>query len=242
MKFLLILPLTASLMLSSCGVQKSPKNPNITGFLSGTRVDTTTRIERLPFEHAWRDPKLDITRYKHIVVRPVTLDYLKSNLWEESKSKAIPNRRAFQRRASALARHWDKSLKRAFSSPVCSFYLSSDTQQPGTLILEVALTEVRFQNIPPAKAQTASPVDGLIRALTGAPLCAFEARVRDASTQKWVSTAADRRSPEIKIVNTEKLTIAGPNESICDEWSQQLMQASNKELFPTVKRHWFSFN
>jgi hypothetical protein len=54
---------------------------------------------------------------------------------------------------------------------------------------------------------------------------AFEARVRDADTGKVVATVADRRE-------TRTRTSA----AIADEWSRQLMEATNKELFPRVKR------
>jgi hypothetical protein len=52
---------------------------------------------------------------------------------------------------------------------------------------------------------------------------AFEARVRDAATGKIIATVADRRETRTA-------------EEICDEWSRQLMEATNKELFPRVKR------
>lgn len=54
---------------------------------------------------------------------------------------------------------------------------------------------------------------------------AFEARVRDVATGKIVATVADRRE-------TRTRTAA----EIGDEWARQLMEATNKELFPRVKR------
>ena len=85
------------------------------------------------------------------------------------------------------------------------------------------------------------PAEGVVSAVTGPPLCAFEARIRDADTGKLVATASDRRGPEIKVLDSEKPGLSKSNESICDEWSRQLMQASNRDLFPKVKRSWFSF-
>jgi hypothetical protein len=229
-----------ALSFCSCALEKSGTRPEPTRFLQSTGIDVSHRIDRLPFEHAWRDPSVDLTKYKHIVVRPVTTTYLRTESWENSKSTLIPNKQAYQKRCSSLARYWSKSLDKAFSSPVCMFYKTTDTSKPGTLILEVALTEVTFQQAPTSAANDNGPADGVLSAVTGAPLCAFEARTRDAATGKLISTSADRRGPEIRVMSSQKTSLTQLNEAICDEWSQQLMQRSNQELFPTVKRSWFS--
>ncbi|MEO5914919.1 MAG: DUF3313 family protein [Luteolibacter sp.] len=236
---LVVSPLLA-LGLGSCGLEKSTTAPKQTRFLESTGTDTISKIDRLPFQHAWRDPKMEIAKYKYIVVRPVTTSFLKTDEWEQSKSEFVPDKRTYTRRVNALARHWDKSLNKAFSSPVCVFYKTTDTGRPGTLILEVALTEVRFD--PAATKSMADPVTNgnVSNIITGLPLCAFEVRVKDAATGKVVSTASDRRGPEIKVVDADKKSNATPNERICDEWSQQLMESSNIDLFPKVKRNWFS--
>ncbi|RYD32538.1 MAG: DUF3313 family protein, partial [Verrucomicrobiaceae bacterium] len=191
---------------------------------------------------SWRDPKVDITRYKNIVVRPVTTSFLKTDKWEESKSTYIPNKRAYDRRTQALARYWNKSLNKSFSSPICMFYKTTDTGRPNTLILEVALTEVRFDRAAPATDTPPPPLPAgsVTTVLTGVPVCAFEARVRDAATGKLVSTASDRRGPTLTVVGSTKNTFTKPNEQICDEWADQLMKSSNIELFPKVRRSWFS--
>ncbi|MEO5714456.1 MAG: DUF3313 family protein [Luteolibacter sp.] len=239
------LPLLAAsvliaLGLGSCGVEKSIVHAEPTKFLKSTGVDPSEKSTRLPFEHSWRDPAVDMTKYKYIVVRPVTTAYLRSEQWEESKSPLVKNKRAYQKRCAALASRWNKSLAKSFSSPLCMFYRTTDTSHPGTLVLEIALTEVRFSQSVPAAGSTPIPANGIISAVTGPPLCAFESRTRDAATGKLVTTAADRRGPEIKILGAEETTLAKPNEAICEEWSEQLMQRSNQEIYPTVKRKWFS--
>ena len=238
------LPLLAAsvliaLGLGSCGVEQAVTRPEPTKFLKSTGTDMAQRSARLPFEHAWLNPKVDMTKYKNIVIRPVTTAYLRGEKWEESKSATIPNKRAYLKRCNALARYWTKSLDKAFSSPLCMFYKAQNTSQPGTLILEVALTEVRFDR--PASASDIPAAGGVISAVTGPPTCAFESRTRDAATGQLVSTAADRRGPAIKVLPNEKQSFAKPNEEICDEWSQQMMQRSNTEIYTTVKRSWFSF-
>ena len=225
--------------LVSCGVEQAVVRPEPTKFLKSTGTDISQHSARLPFEHSWLNPKVDMTKYKNIVIRPVTPAYLRSEKWEESKSATIPNKRAYLRKCNALARHWDKSLAKAFSSPLCMFYKTGSTAQPGTLILEVALTEVRFdRQIAATNGPDISP-GGVISAVTGPPNCAFESRTRDAATGQLITTAADRRGPEIKVIPDETQPFAKPNEDICDEWSRQLMQRSNTEIYTTVKRSWF---
>ncbi|MES2477415.1 MAG: DUF3313 family protein [Verrucomicrobiota bacterium] len=243
MKLVPIAPFSASVLIAlaftSCGLEEAAKSPEATRFLTSTGVNTYSKIERLPFEYAWRDPKMKISDYKYIVVRPVTTAFLKKDHWEQSKSEFVPDEKTYKKRCTELARYFSKSLNKAFSDPICVFYKTTSTSQPGTLILEVALTEVRFDSEAPVVP--AGPAEGNVTGLlTGLPICSFEARVTDAATGAVVTTASDRRVPEIKVIDPEARTGAAPNERICDEWAKQLMESANIEIFPTVKRSWFS--
>jgi Protein of unknown function (DUF3313) len=238
---LTVAALTA-LGLSSCGVDPVTSRTEPTKFLKSTGTDMAQRVQRLPFEHSWRDPKVDMTKYKNIVVRPVTTSFLHTEKWQDSKSAFIPNKRTYLKRCTALTRYWNKSLNKSFSSPICMFYKTADSNQANTLILEIALTEVRFdREFPSVVGQPPVPAGSLTSVVTGVPVCAFEARVRDADTGKLISTAADRRGPEFTIIDSDKKSFTKLNEKICDEWSDQLMKSSNIELFPKVHRSWFSF-
>lgn len=216
----------------SCSLEKSTPYPDSTRFLKSTAVDLSKRSQRLPFQHAWHDPKIDISRYHHIIVRPVSTSFLRTELWEKSKGTEITSKRDYIKRCTSLAKHWNRSLNQAFTSPICIFYKTEDSLQPGTLILEVALTEVQFDPNPDTPR--------LVRSLIRLPLCAFEARVTDAATGHLIATVADRRGPDIQLSTTQNPNLKRSSEMICDEWSEQLMQASNKELFPVVKRNWLS--
>lgn len=236
-----ILTLTAA-SICSCGVDPVTSRTEPTKFLKSTGTDVGQRVQRLPFEHSWRDPKVDVTKYKNIVVRPVTTSFLQTGKWEESKSAFIPNKKTYLRRCAALTRYWNKSLNKAFASPLCMFYKTTDPGQANTLILEIALTEVRFDRaLPMGEGQSPIPAGSLTSIVTGVPVCAFEARVRDAATGRLISTAADRRGPGFTVIDSDKKSFTKPNEKICDEWSDQLMKSSNIELFPKVHRSWFSF-
>lgn len=238
---LLAASILLTLGLGSCGLKDAVTVPEPTNFLKSTGIDSARKDTRLPFDHSWRDPAVDMTQYKYIVVRPVSTDYLHSELWEESKSPLVKNKRTYQKRCAVLADYWNKSLAKSFSSPLCMFYKTTDTSRAGTLVLEIALTQVRFNQSILNKDGKTIYMDDIASVVTGPPNCAFESRTRDAATGKLISTASDFRWPVIQILGAEDTTLAKPNEGICDEWSQQLMQRSNQEIFPTVKRKWLSF-
>ena len=217
-----VLTAAACIAISSCGMDHAVTPAKPTAFLTSTGTDTSARIARLPFEHSWRDPSVNVAEYKNIVVRPVTVKYLHMDEWERSKSAEIPNRKAFEKRAASLAAHFTKELNIAFSDPICIFYKTTDTSKPNTLILEVALTDAHFPD-----RSSGMP-------LATVPVCGFEARVRDARTGKLISTASDRRGPDLHL-SGEDTHFSGTKE-ICSIWARQLMESSNKEIFANVRR------
>ena len=222
MKTVLTAAAAACIAISSCGIDHAVTPAKPTAFLTSTGTDTSARIARLPFEHSWRDPSVNVAEYKNIVVRPVTVKYLHMDEWERSKSAAIPNRKAFEKRASALAAHFTKELNIAFSDPICIFYKTTDTSKTNTLILEVALTDAHFPD-----RSSGHP-------MTKVPVCGFEARVLDAKTGKLISTASDRRGPDLHLSGED--THMSNTKEICSIWARQLMESSNKEIFANVRR------
>lgn len=209
--------------LNSCAVRKMATPAPASDFLKATGAETSGKISRLPFDHSWRSTSSDPTQYKYIVVKPVSITWLRKDEWAESKSEFVPDEKKYLKSSRELASYWTKSLKKAFSSPICSYYITDSSAQPGTLLLEVALTEVDF-GIPPA----------------GLGSMAFEARVKDAATGKYIATAADRRATISKVADFNKDTYTRADKEMIDQWSQQLMEASNKELFPKVNKSYSS--
>jgi len=225
-----------SLCLNACSLQNSTNSLTHTAFLSNIGVPASSRSDRLPFQHSWRDPDVRIDDYKNIVVRPVTTRYLDTSHWTNSRSPWIPSEKSFKTNAINLAKYWDAALKHSFSSPLCSYYLKQGTNQPQTLILEIAITQITFARPTPSAVAVAS----LINTATGPPLVAFEARVKDAATGKIVATASDLRTDRLDLRDFTKAQRAMANQEICKEWSEQLMQATNRELFAKVRGSWFT--
>lgn len=240
--FLSVTTVALACGLTSCGGLKSVVTPReSTKFLQPANASNGKNDGRLLFTQSWVDPKVDLTKYKNIVIRPVTTAHLRTENWEDSKSAAIPTKSAYLRHCRALARYWDKALAKSFSSPLCVFYRTTDASKPNTLVVEIALTEVRFDRRATKNGPANLASGSIASALAGAPQCGFESKTKDAATGKLIGTAADLRGPEIKLIPDEtKHALAQPNEDICDEWSKQLMERWNPEIYPRVKRKWFS--
>jgi len=228
-----------ALSLSSCGLNQPTSSITHTAFLSKSGAPPSSQIARLPFQHSWHHRSMKMDRYKNIVVRPVTTRYLDTSLWTNSRSPWIPNKNAFVRDSNRLAKYWDVALKGSFSSPLCSYYLKPDADQPETLILEIAITEITFAR-PTSSPGAPAALGTLINTATGPPLVAFEARVKDAATGKIVATASDLRTDRLELRNFTRAERAKANQEICTEWSEQLMQTTNRELYAKVKGSWFS--
>lgn len=224
--------------LAGCGAQRSLTSAETTKFIAATGHESAGKIARLPFQRAWRDASLDPAKYTRIVVRPVTTDYLRSSIWMESAGPFITNEAQYKVAVDKLARHFEKQIAQAFRSPGNRLQLVQDASQPGTLVLEVALTEVVFGHPATYVGSFAVSGGGVAQSALLAPTVAFEARVRDGATGRFVAAAADRRGTKVKLLDLNQLTYNKANEEICTEWAGQFMQAFNRELFPIVKRQW----
>ena len=230
----------AALALGGCAVERSVTKAEPTNFLRSTGTAQSGKIGRLPFERSWKNPALNAANYSRIVIRPVSTEHLRTGQWKESVSTFITSEQTFKTHAAEVARYWDNSLSRAFASQQNRFTRTGDTSQPGTIVVEIALTEIVFGRPVANAASYAVSGGGVANSMLFAPSVAFEARVTDGATGQLLATASDRRSTKIKLIDFNKFTFTKSNKEICDEWSQQIMQAFNTEMFPTVKRSWFS--
>ncbi len=231
----MIMAMLCGMFFCSCANAVRGPEQAQTEFLRSTGVDAGSKLARLPFAHSWREPSLQTMQYENLIIRPVTTRYLDSSQWELSKSSAIPDARSYQRQVKSLAAYWDRSLKKAFRSPISAFYLVQNRNKPKTLIMEVAMTEVVFGS-PYGPLGIATSPDGIAAEPSlHLPMVAFEIRVRDAATGRLIATSADRRANPIDGIKASEKNVPLANQKICDTWSEQLMQASNRELFPKVQ-------
>jgi len=226
--------------LASCSLQKSTTSAPPTAFLVATGANTSGKIGRLPFDHSWKNEAVNISKYSHIAIRQVSTAYLHKEQWKDSYSADITSSASYVKHCNELASYFSSALKRSFSGPGGRLALTDSSSGPNTLILEVALSEVTFGRPEGYVGAMAVPGGSIVNAAAASPMVAFEARIKDSATGKVIATISDRRGTRFKIVDFNQLTYTKANEEICGEWSQHLMQAANKELFPKVKRTWFT--
>jgi hypothetical protein len=240
-KSVLRLSLSTALIvvLSSCAAERMVTKATPTAFLTSTGHSGDAKSDRLPFERVWRAANLDTSRYSKIVLRPVTTHYLRTTNWKESASSFLTSEQAFTQHAGELAGYWNSSLRSAFKAQGNRFALTSNASQPGTLVVEIAITEVVFGHPEASVASLAVPGGSVAMAAVYSPSVAFEARVTDGATGQLIATASDRASTKIKLIGLDKFSVTKSNREICDEWSKEIMEAFNKEMFPTVKRSRF---
>jgi hypothetical protein len=211
-----------------------------TAFLAATGAPSTGKIARLPFDHAWVKPGLDATVYGKVFLRPINLSHLNADAWEESMGIQLTSREAFLGNARDVARQWDRSLREAFQSPDSRLKVVDSPGGEGTLVLEIALTEIVFGRPETYVASMAVTGGGIAESAMLAPTTAFEASIRDGRTGELLATAADRRGTRIKVVDFNRLYIDKANSETCADWSLEIVRALNKQMFPVVKAKRFS--
>ena len=176
------------------------------------------------FDKFWRKSAVDWKSYEQIYVAPVNTAYmLRMTDWQKGERKA-----QIEQDVRALAVRARGTIVKAFrQDPHHRFrVVDAPTHDPHALVLEVALTE-----IVPSKVLLNAAGYAPFYAGTGITVvrtiaqdkssAAFEARVRDASTEGIVMLAADREAEQFAPVDIRGLTWYGDVEGIINEWSKQ---------------------
>jgi hypothetical protein len=115
------------------------------------------------------------------------------------------------------------------------------SQQPGSLTLELALTEL-VPSHPVLEAMSiAAPygsgvaVQAVAKESGAKATVAFEAKFNDTKTGKVLAMMADRKPGKVAPVNLRALTWYGEANVIIDEWADQFVQIAEKRPGETVK-------
>jgi hypothetical protein len=183
-----------------------------------------------PFNKFWRKPDVQWKSYSKIYVAEVNTSYMmKMTVWQKGERQEN-----VEKDVHTLAAFARDSIMKAFrEDPHHRFQvIDTPTHDPHTLVLEVALIEV-------------VPSKVLLNALGYAPFfigtgvtvvrtvandkstAAFEARVRDSSTEEIVMLAADRESEQFAVIDVRGLTWYSDAEGIVSEWSKQFVLLAN---------------
>ena len=58
---------------------------------------------------------------------------------------------------------------------------------------------------------------------------AFEARLRDAETNKVLAIFADRETRDVRVFDTRQFSMFGALKSVADNWAEQFVEIANKK-------------
>jgi hypothetical protein len=186
----------------------------------------------IPFDKFWRDPSVDWKQYDKIYVAPVNTDYmLKTTAWQQGQPKA-----QIEADSRKLADHAHDSIVKAFrDDPNHRFAVVDDAvHDPHTLVFEVALIEVvpskvLLNALGFAPFWVGTGISVLRTAANDKSTAAFEARVSDAATGKYVIYAADREAEQFAPVDLRGLTWYSDAEGIMDEWAKQFVEIADRK-------------
>jgi hypothetical protein len=221
----------------------------IVGCAAGARVTTVDRtfiedadinskIDNLPFDHAWVRNDFDGRGYSKLYFPPIRTDLLgKDNKWERSIGPIISNYEEYQSEAKQIAEFFHSELVKKFSEYEGNRIRVVDGPGKDVVTIEVALTELEFSHPAARAAALAAPVPGTGVALSTItdPHMAFAARIYDPKG-KLVGTAADRKFPPTRIVDLNKLTVTSANREISSIWAETFAEAINKGRFQKTGR------
>jgi hypothetical protein len=230
----LALLLACCLVASNMGCKASAAKA--TGF---TQADMMTHDPSLPFHKVWRKPGTDLRNYNKLYVAPVNTEYMLQNTdWQKGERK-----KQIEADVKELATYTRQSIEKAFKEDPKHHFQVLDAPaagDPKALTFEVAITEV----VPSKTVLNAlgyAPF-GIGMAISAVRMvakdqstAAFEARVRDASTNEVIAMLADRESEQFAPVSVRGLTWYSHAKTMIDQWSKQFVAVANREPGQKVK-------
>ena len=140
----LIFILSASLL--ACATVRKFEDAKPSPFLNIPGVDRSSKLDNLPFQHSWVAPGVDRNNYSKIFLAPVTPSYVDLNDWERSRSSIITDKNVYRKEVIALSSYTTEKMREALNNKAENRYEVVRKAGPGTLVMEMALTEVIFGN------------------------------------------------------------------------------------------------
>ena len=230
-----VLALVVLLSIGLVGCQSMKAEPSKgAGFVP---VDEMSKRADLPFQKVWVKAGVDWNQYKTIYIKDVNTKYLlEANWWQKSiRSDDMA------RDARNIAQYMQDKFKESFRNDPKNRFQVVAAPQPGSLTLELALTEL-VPSHPVLEAMSIAAPYGsgvAVQAATkesGAKATvAFEAKINDTATGNVLAMMADREQGKVAPVNLRALTWYGEANVIIDEWAGQFVQIANKRPGETVK-------
>ncbi len=214
-----------SIMLSGCAALKAEPSRGA-GFVP---MEQMSKQGDLPFNKAWVKKDMDWKQYQTIYVKPVNTSYLmETDAWKENFRQGH-----MKEDAQEIGRYMEDRFRAAFANDPDNQFRVVGYPEPGSLTLELALTELVPSHVV-LEALRYAPYGGgaaatVVSRATGAmSTVAFEAKVRDSKSGTVVAMFADRETQKFKFIDFKAVTWYGNTKNIIDEWADQFVLVANK--------------
>ena len=191
----------------------------------------------LPFQKVWVKAGVDWKKYSTLYIKDVNMKYLLEASWwqqgirKEDMANDVQN----------VAKYMQNKFREAFRQDPRNRFQIVATLEPGSLTLEMALTELVPSNPVLEALSIAAPYGSGVAVQAAAKesgakcTVAFEARIIDSSNGQVLAMVADREQGKVAPINLRALTWYGEANVIIDEWAGQFVQVANKRPGETVK-------
>lgn len=233
MHFAVVLMVSGSMCLGGCAEMKAKPSQGA-GFVP---MEEMAPRADLPFNKVWVRPGVDWAKYKTIYIKDVNTKYLmEANWWQQNF-----RHKDMERDTNLIANYMRDKFKECFRMDPKRCYRVLDGPEPGSLTLEMALTELVPSNPVLEAASIAAPYGSGVVVQVAAKesgakaTVAFEAKVVDTDTGMILAMAADREQGKVAPVNLRALTWYGEADVIIDEWADQFVQVSNQRPGEIIK-------
>ena len=191
----------------------------------------------LPFNKVWVKAGVDWKKYRTLYIKDVNTRYLlEANWWQQSIRKEDMTKDVRE-----MAMYMQNKFKEAFRQDPQKRLQVVVTPEPGSLTLELALTELVPSHVVLEALSIAAPYGSGIAVQAAAKesgakcTVAFEAKIIDNTDGQVLAMVADREQGKVAPINLRALTWYGEANVIIDEWADQFVQVAKKSPGEVVK-------
>ena len=228
-----VLVMCTAIGLGGCASMKAEPSAGA-GFVP---MNEMTNRADLPFNKVWVKAGVDWNSYRTIYIKDVNTKYLlEANWWQENF-----RREDMEQDVRKIAGYMKDKFQESFVKDPSNRFEVVNAPQPGSLTLELALTELVPSNPILEAVSIAAPygsgiaVQKVAKESGAKATVAFEAKIIDSVTGTVLAMAADREQGKVAPINLRALTWYGEANVIIDEWADQFVQIANRRPGEVVK-------
>ncbi len=234
--------LAVVLLLSACTIKDAVESLKPTPFI--TKPEQLAAPKFTPFDLAWIKPGAESRQYDRLLVQPVKTEYVDPQAWLFSASAFIPSSTVYLKKVSDLAEYIRQEVTEKFEAAASDSEVEV-IEGPAittlhSLLLEISIADVNFGDPVVYGGLLAVPLPGVANLSTAvkSPQITLEARFIDDLTREVVTEIIDRRFPQVKIVDVNRLTVSRAAHELADSFADDLVAAFFRKKGEKIGRRW----